>query len=169
MPDSGRASRVQARELSTPMGWHAHDHCEGTMTTTRLLALRSEDPPLHALAERLLALAEAGLPAMYRPDLDTFAFTRAARPVHARGQDRRGDAAFSGYACGGISAHLVAVDIRHRGGRADHACRADPGHAGGNKPAPAPSQPAAAVNPVVEIVGLRRQRQPRHTHPVDAA
>ncbi|WNI14424.1 hypothetical protein [Actinacidiphila sp. ITFR-21] len=51
------------------------------MTTTRLQALSGEDPPLHALAERLLALAEAGLPAMYLPDQDTFVFTRAARPA----------------------------------------------------------------------------------------
>jgi len=49
------------------------------MTTTRLAALAGEDPPLHALAERLLAVAESGLPAMYRADRDTFAFTRAAR------------------------------------------------------------------------------------------
>jgi hypothetical protein len=63
------------------------------MTTTRLLALSGEDPPLHALAERLLALAEAGLPAMYRPDRDTFVFTRAARPKPGGGWtlDSRGE------------------------------------------------------------------------------
>ncbi|WP_329129656.1 hypothetical protein OG552_04070 [Streptomyces sp. NBC_01476] len=55
------------------------------MTTTRLLALNGEDPPLHALAGRLLALAEAGLPAMYLPDQDTFVFTRAARPAPGGG------------------------------------------------------------------------------------
>ncbi|HEY3481275.1 MAG TPA: hypothetical protein VGL02_20470, partial [Streptomyces sp.] len=38
-----------------------------------------EDQALHALAQRLLAVAEAGLPAMYRKDDDTFVFTRAAR------------------------------------------------------------------------------------------
>lgn len=48
------------------------------MTTTRIQSLAHEDPPLHALAERLLALAEAGLPAMYLADQDTFVFTRAA-------------------------------------------------------------------------------------------
>ncbi|MFB7170172.1 hypothetical protein ACFCYM_04960 [Streptomyces sp. NPDC056254] len=47
------------------------------MTTTRLAALAAEDPELHALAQRLLALAEAGLPAMYLPEAETFAFTRA--------------------------------------------------------------------------------------------
>ncbi|WP_374776467.1 hypothetical protein OG756_30595 [Streptomyces sp. NBC_01310] len=47
------------------------------MTTTRLGALAREDLPLHALAERLLALAEAGLPAMYLPEAETFVFTRA--------------------------------------------------------------------------------------------
>lgn len=47
------------------------------MNTTRLGALAHEDPSLHALAERLLALAEAGLPAMYLPEAETFVFTRA--------------------------------------------------------------------------------------------
>ncbi|MFI8360325.1 hypothetical protein ACIGD1_09200 [Streptomyces sp. NPDC085612] len=47
------------------------------MTTTRLGALAQEDPALHALAQRLLGLAEAGLPAMYLPEAGTFAFTRA--------------------------------------------------------------------------------------------
>jgi hypothetical protein len=63
------------------------------MTTTRLLALSGEDPPLHALAERLLALAEAGLPAMYLPDRDTFVFTRAARSAPGGGWtlDGRGE------------------------------------------------------------------------------
>ncbi|WP_405578423.1 hypothetical protein [Streptomyces sp. NBC_01190] len=63
------------------------------MTTTRLLALSGEDPPLHALAERLLGLAEAGLPAMYLPDRDTFVFTRAARPAPGGGWalESRGD------------------------------------------------------------------------------
>ncbi|SCD34273.1 hypothetical protein GA0115240_10316 [Streptomyces sp. DvalAA-14] len=55
------------------------------MTTTRLLALSRQDPPLHALAERLLALAEAGLPAMYLPDRDTFVFTRAAQAAPGGG------------------------------------------------------------------------------------
>ncbi len=49
------------------------------MTTTRVQALADEDPSLHALAERLLTVAEAGLPAMYLPDGDTFVFTRAAQ------------------------------------------------------------------------------------------
>ncbi len=54
---------------------HAHNLGEGLMTTTRLQALAREDLALHSLAERLLSLAEAGLPAMYRPEADTFAFT----------------------------------------------------------------------------------------------
>ncbi len=58
------------------------------MRSTRLAALRREDPPLHALGTRLLALAEAGLPAMYRPDEDLFVFTRAAAPDRPA---RRGD------------------------------------------------------------------------------
>ncbi|MFJ3923373.1 hypothetical protein [Streptomyces sp. NPDC090022] len=55
-----------------------------------------EDPSLHALAERLLALAEAGLPGMYLPGADTFVFTRAgtvtsdgARRVERRGTSTR--------------------------------------------------------------------------------
>lgn len=47
------------------------------MTTDRLGALAAADQPLHALAERLLAVAEAGLPGMYLPGSDTFVFTRA--------------------------------------------------------------------------------------------
>lgn len=62
------------------------------MTATRLKALADEDPALHGLAERLLSLAEAGLPAMLRqtrdrPQDDTFAFTRAAV---ATGMELRG-------------------------------------------------------------------------------
>ncbi|MEV6006822.1 hypothetical protein AB0M29_08435 [Streptomyces sp. NPDC051976] len=49
------------------------------MTTPRLGALAQEDRTLHTLAQRLLTVAEAGLPAMYRKDGDTFVFTRAAR------------------------------------------------------------------------------------------
>jgi hypothetical protein len=49
------------------------------MTTTRLTALAHEEPLLHALATRLLAVAEAGLPAMYRAGADTFVFTRTAK------------------------------------------------------------------------------------------
>ncbi|MFE9257689.1 hypothetical protein [Streptomyces sp. NPDC006879] len=47
------------------------------MTGERLGALAREDLPLHALAERLLTVAESGLPAMYQPGEDTFVFTRA--------------------------------------------------------------------------------------------
>ncbi|MFI6143839.1 hypothetical protein [Streptomyces sp. NPDC051109] len=47
--------------------------------SARLGALAHEDPSLHALAERLLALAEAGLPEMYLPGADTFVFTRVGR------------------------------------------------------------------------------------------
>jgi hypothetical protein len=49
------------------------------MTTTRLAAHLGDDPPLHALATRLLGVAERGLPAMYLPQRETFAFTRAAQ------------------------------------------------------------------------------------------
>ncbi|MEZ0090354.1 hypothetical protein [Streptacidiphilus sp. EB129] len=49
------------------------------MIPTRIQALAREDQPLHALAERLLALAEAGLPAMYRAADDSFVFTLAGR------------------------------------------------------------------------------------------
>ncbi|WP_042403906.1 hypothetical protein [Streptacidiphilus carbonis] len=62
------------------------------MTAVRLRALADEDPELHGLAERLLSLAEAGLPAMLRSSRsgakdDTFAFTRAAV---ATGMELRG-------------------------------------------------------------------------------
>ncbi|MFG2876387.1 hypothetical protein ACGFYU_15595 [Streptomyces sp. NPDC048337] len=62
------------------------------MTATRLGALAGEDASLHALAERLLALAEAGLPAMYLPDAETFVFTRAGRiaPDGTRSLEQRG-------------------------------------------------------------------------------
>ncbi|KJY21469.1 MULTISPECIES: hypothetical protein [Streptomyces] len=62
------------------------------MTITRLAALAEEDPKLHALAQRLLGLAEAGLPAMYLPEAETFAFTRAAAvsPEGARRLELRG-------------------------------------------------------------------------------
>ncbi|MFE2874033.1 hypothetical protein ACFXG6_08380 [Streptomyces roseus] len=69
------------------------------MTATRearLGALAHEDPSLHALAERLLALAEAGLPKMYLPGADTFVFTRVGtvtsdgvRRMEARGTSTR--------------------------------------------------------------------------------
>ncbi|MEV7442644.1 hypothetical protein AB0O22_16040 [Streptomyces sp. NPDC091204] len=62
------------------------------MTSTRLAALAGEDLPLHALAERLLALAEAGLPAMYLPGAETFVFTRAGTvsPDGTRRLEQRG-------------------------------------------------------------------------------
>lgn len=62
------------------------------MTTTRLGTLAREDLPLHALAERLLALAEAGLPGMYLPGAETFVFTRVgkASPGGGRGLEQRG-------------------------------------------------------------------------------
>lgn len=47
------------------------------MTAPRLQALLEADEGLHTLAQRLLALAEDGLPAMYLADRDTFVFTRA--------------------------------------------------------------------------------------------
>ncbi|MGP3689187.1 hypothetical protein ACTVZO_31560 [Streptomyces sp. IBSNAI002] len=62
------------------------------MTSTRLEALAHEDRPLHALAERLLALAEAGLPGMYLPGAENFVFTRVgkASPDGARALEQRG-------------------------------------------------------------------------------
>ncbi|MCX4782048.1 hypothetical protein [Streptomyces sp. NBC_01264] len=62
------------------------------MTARRLAALAQEDPSLHALAERLLALAEAGLPEMYLPGAETFVFTRVGTvsPEGARRVERRG-------------------------------------------------------------------------------
>ncbi|MFD9306485.1 hypothetical protein ACFWCB_28150 [Streptomyces sp. NPDC060048] len=66
------------------------------MNTTRLAALAHEDASLHALAERLLALAEAGLPEMYLPGAETFVFTRVGtvasdgtRRVERRGTSTR--------------------------------------------------------------------------------
>lgn len=66
------------------------------MTAARLGALAHEDPSLHALAERLLALAESGLPEMYIPGAENFVFTRAAtvstdgtRRVERRGTSTR--------------------------------------------------------------------------------
>lgn len=66
------------------------------MTSSRLAALAGEDPSLHALAERLLALAEAGLPEMYVPGAETFVFTRVGtvasngtRRVERRGTSTR--------------------------------------------------------------------------------
>ncbi|MEU6352765.1 hypothetical protein ABZ896_26135 [Streptomyces sp. NPDC047072] len=47
------------------------------MTTSRLAALGSEDPPLLSLAQRLLTVAESGLPSMLLPGGETFAFTMA--------------------------------------------------------------------------------------------
>ncbi|SEO06972.1 hypothetical protein SAMN05216267_1016135 [Actinacidiphila rubida] len=64
------------------------------MTTTRLAALAGEDPPLHELAERLLSVAESGLPAMYLADRDTFVFTRAAREPAGRPPSHGADPAW---------------------------------------------------------------------------
>ncbi|MFF9132593.1 hypothetical protein [Streptomyces sp. NPDC014806] len=47
------------------------------MTSTRLAALGHEEPPLLALAQRLLAVAESGLPKMLLPGGEAFAFTMA--------------------------------------------------------------------------------------------
>ncbi|MEU9453440.1 hypothetical protein [Streptomyces sp. NPDC048277] len=47
------------------------------MTTTRLATLEHEDPPLFALAQRLLTVAESGLPSMLLPGGEAFAFTMA--------------------------------------------------------------------------------------------
>ncbi|MEU9391028.1 hypothetical protein AB0D86_13610 [Streptomyces sp. NPDC048324] len=47
------------------------------MTSSRLAALGDEDPPLLALARRLLAVAESGLPSMLLPGGEAFVFTMA--------------------------------------------------------------------------------------------
>ncbi|TQJ91679.1 hypothetical protein [Streptomyces sp. SLBN-31] len=47
------------------------------MTSSRLAALGDEDPPLLALAQRLLAVAESGLPSMLLPGGEAFVFTMA--------------------------------------------------------------------------------------------
>ncbi|MEW2300750.1 hypothetical protein AB0958_12360 [Streptomyces sp. NPDC006655] len=47
------------------------------MTTTRLAALELADPSLFALAQRLLTVAESGLPSMLLPGGEAFAFTMA--------------------------------------------------------------------------------------------
>ncbi|WP_367319212.1 hypothetical protein [Streptomyces sp. HUAS ZL42] len=51
------------------------------MTLTRLAALGREEPPLLALAQRLLAVAESGLPSMLLPGSEAFAFTMTGRQV----------------------------------------------------------------------------------------
>ncbi|MGW7261308.1 hypothetical protein [Streptomyces sp. NPDC054834] len=62
------------------------------MTTTRLAALGHEDPPLLALVQRLLAVAESGLPSMLLPGGEAFAFTMAGRkePDGSWALERRG-------------------------------------------------------------------------------
>ncbi|MFG3200939.1 hypothetical protein [Streptomyces sp. NPDC048192] len=49
------------------------------MTITRLAALGREEPSLLALAQRLLSVAESGLPSMLLPGSEAFAFTMAGR------------------------------------------------------------------------------------------
>ncbi|MDW4906547.1 hypothetical protein RB628_14680 [Streptomyces sp. ADMS] len=51
------------------------------MTTTRLAALGHDDPPLFSLAQRLLGVAESGLPSMLLPGGEAFVFTLAGRQV----------------------------------------------------------------------------------------
>ena len=70
MPACAR-SRITVTTLG---GW-----CAQTMTTTRLAALGHEEPTLLPLAQRLLAVAEAGLPSMLLPGGENFAFTMAAQ------------------------------------------------------------------------------------------
>lgn len=48
------------------------------MTTKRTEALVRADRRLGSLVDRLVGVAEAGLPAMYRADAETFVFTKAA-------------------------------------------------------------------------------------------
>jgi hypothetical protein len=65
------------------------------MTTTRLTALGREEPKLLALAQRLLTVAESGLPAMLLPGGENFAFTMAgqAAPEGTWSLERRGTSA----------------------------------------------------------------------------
>ncbi|WP_327720982.1 hypothetical protein OG381_40745 [Streptomyces sp. NBC_00490] len=49
------------------------------MTTTRLAALGHEEPPLLSLAQRLLSVAELGLPEMLLPGGEAFSFTMSGR------------------------------------------------------------------------------------------
>ncbi|MGW7528375.1 hypothetical protein [Streptomyces sp. NPDC054783] len=65
------------------------------MTITRLAALGREEPPLLALARRLLAVAESGLPSMLLPGGEAFAFTMAGRkaPDGSWTLERRGTSA----------------------------------------------------------------------------
>ncbi|WP_328549616.1 hypothetical protein [Streptomyces sp. NBC_00366] len=62
------------------------------MTNTRLAALGDEDPPLLALAQRLLAVAESGLPSMLLPGGEAFVHTMAGRqaPDDSWTLERRG-------------------------------------------------------------------------------
>jgi hypothetical protein len=72
------------------------------MTSNRLRVLADEDPALHALAERLLAVAEAGLPAMYLPEQDTFVFTRAQSADSASVDNAAAGSASAGAAAGSL-------------------------------------------------------------------
>ncbi|MFC1411677.1 hypothetical protein ACEZCY_20690 [Streptacidiphilus sp. N1-12] len=78
---------------------------------SRLQALADEDPALHALAERLLGVAEAGLPAMYLAEADTFAFTRAqaAADSAAAGSAAVGNNASGGLELRGTSTRYAAI------------------------------------------------------------
>ncbi|KKD07779.1 hypothetical protein [Streptomyces sp. WM6386] len=49
------------------------------MTNTRLAALGHEEPPLLSLAQRLLSVAELGLPEMLLPGGEAFSFTMSGR------------------------------------------------------------------------------------------
>lgn len=49
------------------------------MTSTRLAALGHEEPPLLSLAQRLLSVAELGLPEMLLPGGEAFSFTMSGR------------------------------------------------------------------------------------------
>lgn len=49
------------------------------MTNTRLAALGHEEPPLLSLAQRLLSVAELGLPQMLLPGGEAFSFTMSGR------------------------------------------------------------------------------------------
>ncbi|MEU6372622.1 hypothetical protein [Streptomyces sp. NPDC046909] len=49
------------------------------MTMTRLAALGHEEPPLLSLAQRLLSVAELGLPSMLLPGGEAFSFTMSGR------------------------------------------------------------------------------------------
>ncbi|WP_193511239.1 hypothetical protein [Streptomyces griseoloalbus] len=77
------------------------------MTTSRLATLGRDEPSLLPLAQRLLSLAESGLPAMLLPGQEAFAFTMAGTkaPDGSWSLERRGTS--TRYAA------ITALGVRH--------------------------------------------------------